>query len=768
MVGLYEEAFEENLSAVERQKLLEQFAIWALLKKEVSANFVAEVLDVKEENVLDFIAAYSKWFNSPEPGKYQLYHERLRVFLLQKLSEKEVQILHIKLIDRLEKAIEEKKADEFEKYGLEFLGSHLINEVFDNKTSYRFYQFFKNDKKNERQKFLSNSFIWTKNDLELSIKYSFYNDSKKMGFNAAINLLKIQNLEQNSYSDVLLLLDPQKYDLLLEKLAGFEGIKKSKIILLILHELLLIGTDRYSKDYTPSIVCNLLDIFIENEKENNINWIDYYPVNIIYKYQQALYNMGIEKYVWWSNFEVNLNEIIDKNEYDLNLLLNIINNNTQSGNYINNIRKLINNEVKAADFNRIKIIINAINKDGIENTGFNRFIINEKVDKITLKILNLNSIIKNNLFMRDKAIEMQKDIINASEPNNLKLFNILKVTKTLKKLKLEKNLSNYCSIILNLIGQLGANINVKTLLDLHSTLDQDKMTSEEILFHSQKCIEAKINSDNKLELVITLISIYKLLNNIERITYWNQIQIELLEDLISKQKNLKPRRPNPIPIINPLHKKLDYNALLLKAMSLKQQETYFEETKSKERKISKAINKIQNPFELILAKYIKKVFFNIDNKKLLESILHIVRNIKDQSIAEEIVEILRKGIQSKSSNELEPNKILEMINVLNSDIKIPDIIDNYIFDKLDAKESSLYLKTYLKRLDINQLNKWSEIESGIIKDDFLLIKAFILSKSGDNQGANEILKKHFFQDQQTKDNRDVFSSFTIDAGLLLN
>ena len=230
LIGLYEEAFEENLSAVKRQKLLEQFSIWALLKKEVSANFVAEVLGENEEDILNFISTYSKWFNSPEPGKYQLYHDRLRVFLLQKLSEKEIQILHIKLIDRLEKAIEEKKADEFEKYGLEFLGSHLINEVFDNKTSYRFYQFFKNDKKNERQKFLSNSFIWTKNDLELSIKYSFYNDSKKMGFNAAINLLKIQNLEQNSYSDVLLLLDPQKYDLLLEKLAGFEGIKKSKII----------------------------------------------------------------------------------------------------------------------------------------------------------------------------------------------------------------------------------------------------------------------------------------------------------------------------------------------------------------------------------------------------------------------------------------------------------------------------------------------------------------------------------------------------------
>jgi hypothetical protein len=388
------------------------------------------------------------------------------------------------------------------------------------------------------------------------------------------------------------------------------------------------------------------------------------------------------------------------------------------------------------------------------------------------------------LFLRDKAIEMQKDIINDSETNNLKLFNIQKATKTLKKLKLEKILSNYCSIIPNLIRQIGNNINVKTLLDLYSVLGEDKMISEEILYHSQKNIETLINSDNKLEFLLKLISIYKLLNNIERITYWNQKQIELLEDLISKQKNQKPRRPNPF--INPFKETLDYNALLQKALAYKHQESYIEETKSKENKISEAFNKIQNSLELIISKYnliskgyegitiesikkdIRKVFFNIDNNKLLESISHIVKHIKDQSIEEEFIEILRKGIQSKSSNVIEPKKILEIVNILNTDIKIPDIIDNYIFDKLDAKESSLYLKTYLKRLDVNQLNKWSEIESGIIKDDFLLIKAFILSKSGDNQGANEILKKYFFQDSQTKDNKDVFSSFTIDAELLLN
>jgi hypothetical protein len=44
LIGLYDEAFDERISVVERQKLLQRFAILALLKKEVSAAFVAEVL----------------------------------------------------------------------------------------------------------------------------------------------------------------------------------------------------------------------------------------------------------------------------------------------------------------------------------------------------------------------------------------------------------------------------------------------------------------------------------------------------------------------------------------------------------------------------------------------------------------------------------------------------------------------------------------------------------------------------------------------------
>jgi len=101
LIGLYEEVFDERTSVDERQKLLERFAIWALLKKEVSAAFVAEVLGETEDDIQDFISTYSAWFNSPESGKYQLYHERLKVYLLQKLSEGEVVVLNKRIIQFL-------------------------------------------------------------------------------------------------------------------------------------------------------------------------------------------------------------------------------------------------------------------------------------------------------------------------------------------------------------------------------------------------------------------------------------------------------------------------------------------------------------------------------------------------------------------------------------------------------------------------------------------------------------------------------------------
>ena len=161
LIGLYEEAFDERNSVVERQKLLQRFAIWALLKKEVSAAFIAEVLSETEDDIQEFISTYSAWFNSPESGKYQLYHERLKVYLLLKMSDGEIYGLHEKLISRLEQAIEEQKADEFEWYGLEFLDVHFsVSAII--KGDLRLFKLGRNSDFEKRQVEISEGFEWPK------------------------------------------------------------------------------------------------------------------------------------------------------------------------------------------------------------------------------------------------------------------------------------------------------------------------------------------------------------------------------------------------------------------------------------------------------------------------------------------------------------------------------------------------------------------------------------------------------------------------------
>ena len=101
-IGLFEDEFPSSMPLFERTTLLNSLAVWALLKGPVSIEMVAEVLNEHPDNTKALIDRYSKWFNSPEPGKYVLYHDRLRTYLLQKLSDHEVEDLNETLISYLD------------------------------------------------------------------------------------------------------------------------------------------------------------------------------------------------------------------------------------------------------------------------------------------------------------------------------------------------------------------------------------------------------------------------------------------------------------------------------------------------------------------------------------------------------------------------------------------------------------------------------------------------------------------------------------------
>ena len=171
LIGLYEEAFDERTSVVKRQKLLQRFAIWALLKKEVSAAFVAEVLGETQDDIQKFISSYSAWFNSPESGKYQLYHERLKVYLLQKMSEGEVAKLNTLIVDYLVQKVNEAQQSESVTYCFEKLSFHLFLNAYFTGNSDLFAQYCLDDNFKKRQFELSGYYDWEEKMMALGVEY---------------------------------------------------------------------------------------------------------------------------------------------------------------------------------------------------------------------------------------------------------------------------------------------------------------------------------------------------------------------------------------------------------------------------------------------------------------------------------------------------------------------------------------------------------------------------------------------------------------------
>ena len=89
-IGLYEQEFAQKTPVSEREIVLNQLTLWALFKSPVSTNLAATVLKIEEEQIKNLIDRYSAWFNSPESGKFQLYHDRLKLFLLSKNSDLQI------------------------------------------------------------------------------------------------------------------------------------------------------------------------------------------------------------------------------------------------------------------------------------------------------------------------------------------------------------------------------------------------------------------------------------------------------------------------------------------------------------------------------------------------------------------------------------------------------------------------------------------------------------------------------------------------------
>ena len=283
LVGVYEGALPPLTNAADRQKFNELFAVWALLKKEVSAAFTAPLLaGWTEDQVIGYIAQYSKWFNSPVSGMYVLYHERLRTFVLQKISQDHLSRCNHALIQQSSLALQSKSGDEWERYALEHLSTHLLTATMGSKDASALEALAYNTSHWNRQIEFSKGFEWSKRMLnDMMLWASKYDDDEVI--ECALNKVDLYHMEQNDAPRIVELVAQNDIETALQRIESFggngqEGLQRKFILyMLCLMELTLL--DSKDKPFRKDVIEKLLRHLDDNLRVDYsiLNWKDFFP-----------------------------------------------------------------------------------------------------------------------------------------------------------------------------------------------------------------------------------------------------------------------------------------------------------------------------------------------------------------------------------------------------------------------------------------------------------------------------------------------------------
>ena len=348
-IGLYEQEFTQKTPVSERKKVLNQLALWALFKGPVSANLAAAVLELEEEQMKDLVDTYSSWFNSLESGKYQLYHERLRVYLLQKLKTDEVQALNEKLISFLEEAVKQAKGEEDEYYALEHLHQHMALESQLGNQYERLHSYVNQESLWRRQIQLSKGYAWSQNAVQQGIKEGARRNHEMNTIRATVNSVKLMIQEQNSAEDILNLLNDGDYQTALKRAESYEGERQFKLYLLFIHEL-TIGTSSEA-DFRKEASKAVLEAIDQTPEDHSVlDWCKFYSKELVFQYSEKIKNLNIE--IIWKRTKIKLDTSIFI--YDVNLLEKIVNSNNE--NMLNNLPYLYKKKFSKIDTELKKVL----------------------------------------------------------------------------------------------------------------------------------------------------------------------------------------------------------------------------------------------------------------------------------------------------------------------------------------------------------------------------------------------------------------------------
>lgn len=356
LVGLYDrELFPPTMKWKERKEALHFFLVFALAQKEISADFAATILgdewynlqnekdteqDKRLQKVNSLIQLHSKRFSSAGGGKYRLYHERFRLYILQKVSEQDIAQFNNKFITLCETALETyslKNISDNEIYALQFLSNHLLFSALMQNAAAKsnLLKLPFNADFSERQVFVSNGFNWSKLCIRNASYFLTYHKIIQLQVNDDIliimgnKLIELYYREVNDSFAIIELLKENKPELALQRIETFGGKseydQEKRFVLIILCMIEIINSSIYGVSKT-SLLFKLSKKLLEEETKG-FSHEDVIPHKIIFDVVCFLDRMGLDytpitsKIINWKFNWINIYSEFDESSIAILILL---------------------------------------------------------------------------------------------------------------------------------------------------------------------------------------------------------------------------------------------------------------------------------------------------------------------------------------------------------------------------------------------------------------------------------------------------------------
>ena len=234
---VFEEEFLANMSVIKRTSIINNFGIWALLKEPVSIEFYSKISGLEHSDVIFFIDKYSKWFVSTNNNKFSLYHDRLKIFFLQKLGDNELKFLNTQIISFLQENIDLNFENETTLYSINHLGNHLLVESQCNNKYESLIKLALNNDFTKAQIRLTKEYIKSLDLLKKSIIESARRSDKLNLEKLSLKYLNINDEQNLNYDDIINFIINQDYDLAFNRIDYLNNELKFKCLIYILEEM---------------------------------------------------------------------------------------------------------------------------------------------------------------------------------------------------------------------------------------------------------------------------------------------------------------------------------------------------------------------------------------------------------------------------------------------------------------------------------------------------------------------------------------------------